>query len=301
MGQHQPPRRCWKDNRLTWALAALALTGLVITTSLGYWQRWAWTEFLWRWLELLIIPLVLALGALWFNNQTRKSEQAIAQDRAREDALQRYLDRISELVLDKNLLGSKRDDAVQATARARTLTVLRSLDGNRKGDVVRFLYEAELIGKSVGESDEISLIETIVDLRTADLSSANLFAARLGGVDLLLTNLSNANLSGTELRDANLGDTDLGGANLSGANLSNATLGGANLSAANLRYANLSDANLSGANLSGADLRDTNLAETRNWINQQLARAFSLVGATMPDRTVMTEEAWEEFKKRYRQ
>jgi hypothetical protein len=53
-------------------LAALVLTALVIITILGYWQRWTWTELLWRWLELLIIPIVLAAGAFWFNNQTRK-------------------------------------------------------------------------------------------------------------------------------------------------------------------------------------------------------------------------------------
>jgi hypothetical protein len=53
-------------------LAALVLTALVIITILGYWQRWTWTELLWRWLELLIIPISLAAGAFWFNNQTRK-------------------------------------------------------------------------------------------------------------------------------------------------------------------------------------------------------------------------------------
>jgi hypothetical protein len=86
---------------------------------------------IWDWLELLIIPVVLGLSAFWFNNQARKSEQAISRDQVREDALRRYLDRISELVLDKNLWKSKQDDAVRATARARTFTVLRSLDGYR--------------------------------------------------------------------------------------------------------------------------------------------------------------------------
>jgi hypothetical protein len=105
----------------------------LITTILGYWQKWAWTELLWRWLELLIIPLVLALGALWFNNQTRKSEQELAQDRVREEALQRYLDRMQELILDKGLRRSEKDSEIRAVSRARTLTVLRSLDGTERG------------------------------------------------------------------------------------------------------------------------------------------------------------------------
>jgi hypothetical protein len=37
------------------------------------------------------------------------------------------------------------------------------------------------------------------------------------------------------------------------------------------------------------------------WTSEQLARALSLVGASLPDGTVMTEEDWEEFKNRYGQ
>ncbi len=156
------------------------------------------------------------------------------------------------MVLDKNLRESKQDDAVRATARARTLTVLRSIDGNRKGQVMRFLHEADLItGKVVREElGKRQVIGAIIDLSGADLS----------GADLMGTDLSHANLFY------------------------------ANLSHANLFYANLSNANLSGANLRDA----------KGWTNEQLAQAESLVGATLPDETKMTEESWEEFKKRYR-
>jgi uncharacterized protein YjbI with pentapeptide repeats len=149
------------------------------------------------------------------------------------------------LILDKGLRRSEKDAEIRSVSRARTLAVLRSLDGARKGLVLRFLHEADLIGKAVGER---RVIEAIIDLLTADLS----------------------------------------GADLSGADLSGAVLSYANLSDANLRDANLRDANLSNANLSGA----------RNWTNQQLAQAGSLVGATLPDRTVTKGgEDWEKFKK----
>jgi uncharacterized protein YjbI with pentapeptide repeats len=67
----------------------------------------------------------------------------------------------------------------------------------------------------------------------------------------------------------------------------------------------LQDVDLMGANLRGANLRNTDLRGARFWTNQQLAQAESLVGATLSDGTdpfhqTMTEEAWEEFKKRYR-
>jgi hypothetical protein len=273
MNQNQQPQRWWKDNRLTWALAALSLASLLIITILGYLQRWAWTELLWRWLELLIIPLVLALGALWFNNQTRKSEQVIAEDRAREDSLQRYLDKMSELLLDKNLGGFDKGTLEQIVVSARTPAVIRSLEGDqrgRKSQVVRFLVESNLIGK--------------ISLSGADLSHADLSHA-----DLSHANLGSATLSGTDLSHANLTDANLSRAFLSRAFLTDANLTDADLTGADLRNAELRSANLSGAFLSRA----------RGWTSQQLTQAESLVGATLPDGTVMTEEAWEEFKKRY--
>jgi hypothetical protein len=259
MNQDQQPRPWWKDN---WPVLALLAAVIVIAAAgiLGYWQ--SWQRPFWDWLELLIIPIVLGAGALWFNTQqTRKAEQErelrelvrdreLAQEQVRGEALQQYLDRMQELILDKGLRRSEKDAEIRSVSRARTLAVLRSLDGARKGLVLRFLHEADLIGKAVGER---RVIEAIIDLLTADLSGA-----------------------------------DLSGADLSGAVLSYANLSDANLRDANLRDANLSNANLSNANLSGA----------RNWTNQQLAQAGSLVGATLPDRTVTKGgEDWEKFKK----
>jgi uncharacterized protein YjbI with pentapeptide repeats len=308
-----------KDNRLAWALAALVLTWLLMTTILGYLLNWEWTGLVgipehsetrlgWDWLELLIIPIVLGAGALWFNQRARKGEQEqrqnelkIANDQRHEDTLQRYLDRMSELVLDKYLRESKRDDAVRAMARARTLTVLRSLDGNRKGQVVRFLHEADLIGKvAIEKSEERHVIEAIIDLGGADLRGAILSVAILSGAILRDANLRDANLrfanlSNANLTEANLSYAILNEANLSGAALIRADLSGAALSGASLRDADLSYANLSGANLRDADLSDALLSR------RQLAQAVSLVGATLPDgRVIETEEAWEEFKKRWR-
>ena len=62
---------------------------------------------------------------------------------------------------------------------------------------------------------------------------------------------------------------------------------------------NLSGADLKGAELGIADLREANLTDAKGWTNEQLAQAESLVGARMPDGQIMTEQAWEEFKKSY--
>lgn len=298
MNQDQQPRPWWKDN---WPVLALLATVIVIVATgiLGYWQ--SWQRPFWDWLDLLIIPLVLALGAFWFNTQTRKSEQELAQrerendleiaaDRARDDALQRYLDRMSELVLDKNLKDSDVGAAVWDMARARTLTVLRSLEGepkgrkNRKGQVVSFLYQSDLIGR-------------VDENRHRTKAFIDLDRAFLHGADLSDTFLHGADLSGSFLVEA-----DLVVADLSAADLSHADLSGANLNSADLSDANLNGAFLNGASLGSADLSGADLTYAEFLTDKQLAQAESLVGATLPDgRVIETEEDWEEFKKRYGQ
>src|SRR5229473_3128848 len=212
-------------------------------------------RFHWDWLQLLVIPFVLAVGSYLFiytasrNGQKamqlrNQTERDIALDNQHETALQDYIDKLSELLLHEKLRESAPEDEVRKIARVRTLTVLPRLDKERKRSVLQFLHESGLIDKD----------KRIIDLRGADLSGANLIAAYLNEADLSRAILSEADLSGAYLDEANLGETDLSGAILSGANLHGAGLGGANLGKANLSGANLSGFNLGGANLGGADL-----------------------------------------------
>ena len=111
---------------------------------------------LWDWLQLLIVPVILvgvtfAWSALQTRSDNKREDRRLAADRAttaeaRQDArLQSYLDDMSDLILKNSLLDSKSGDPVRAVARIDTLTVLHRLNGERKGQVVRFLYEARLI------------------------------------------------------------------------------------------------------------------------------------------------------------
>jgi pentapeptide repeat protein len=142
---------------------------------------------LWDWLQLLIIPAVLAIGGYVFNHTMSRNEQRTTTDNQREAALQSWIDTMSELFLKVHLGELKlEDEGVREIARVHTLTVLRRLDGTRKGSVIQFMYESGLLDKD----------KRIIDLRNADLS----------GVDL----------SGLDLSEINLSDTDLSGANLKG-------------------------------------------------------------------------------------
>jgi uncharacterized protein YjbI with pentapeptide repeats len=199
------------------------------------------------------------------------------------------------------------------------------LRGTKISDAI--LYAADLTGANLSGSDLIRINLSDAQLTCTNLSEGltctNLSGSDLNGTKLMRANLSGANLSSTNLSGTTFDGADLTRTNLSGANLTDANLGpappplvlsdpnrsrrltranlsGANLTDANLTRAKLIGADLTDANLIGADLSNANLFGAKGWTNEQLAQAKSLVGATLPDGTVMTEEAREEFKRRYR-
>src|SRR6266536_3800595 len=102
-----------KLHRVTIGVVAIVLVVVIAFIIIGYW--FDWTGFngynqvtitrtisgtnagtvtrteeyqprkeVWDWLQLLIIPLVLAVGALLFNLATTRTEQKIASDKQRE-------------------------------------------------------------------------------------------------------------------------------------------------------------------------------------------------------------------------
>jgi uncharacterized protein YjbI with pentapeptide repeats len=198
---------------------------------------------LWDWLSVLGVPLSLAILGYWL----QMLQQSRAEALAKEEILQGYFDRLSVLLVDKNLRaiafkGNQATDeerellaSAMDVIRARTLSILRRFenDPERKGSVMRFLIEADIISKLK------------LDLREVDLSSANLIRADLSGANLIRANLSGANLLSAHLSGSNLILADLSGANLMHADFSDADLSGADLTGAN----NLEDDQLKTAKL----------------------------------------------------
>lgn len=170
-----------KQHLVTILVVAIILVVVIGLIIVGY--RFDWTGFngnnksgkaLWDWLQLLFIPTVLTLGAVWitarqnhdlqFAKGQRQAECELAEDKYREDTLQNYIDKMSELFLHEDLLGSDPKKEVREIARVRTLTVLRRLDGVRKGNVLLFLHESGLVVNN----------KRIIDLSGAELVGANL-------------------------------------------------------------------------------------------------------------------------------
>jgi hypothetical protein len=204
-----------------WTIGAIVAVSAVVFVI----NRFFVHHPLWDWIKLLIVPAVIAGGGLWFNRQQRgreletareqrEREQRIANERAQDEALQGYLDGMSQLLTDKEqpLHNAQPGDTLSTVARARTLTVLGRLDSDRKTSVVQFLFESGLIYKEhtlLGGTDLIERRHNIVRLDQANLRETNLSEALLSEADLSGALLSKADLSGADLSDADLSDADL--------------------------------------------------------------------------------------------
>src|SRR5829696_2966589 len=260
-----------------------------------------------NWLPIvgvLLVPIVIALG-IWaitwqleklenqrarqaqkLENQRAEAERELAEQRAQDEALQAYLDQMSQLILDRKLLEIEQGNPVHepgnpvhTLAQARTSTAILRLDAEHNESVTHFLITS---GSSVGSKDSPRLLRGST-LSHAKLSGAHLANADLGDADLSGAYLSNALRDNADLV-ADLSNADLSGASLLGADLRDANLLGADLRDANLIGADLSRADLSEANLNGADLENANLSGADGITNAELEQqTVSLEGADMPN------------------
>lgn len=236
------------------------------------------------------IPILLFFGTQYFSKQNNQQQQKIATQRYQQEALIKYLEQISQLLLNQNL--RKESSEARTIARARTLSTLRELDSFNKGLLIKFLTEAKLISK----------MEKVISLIDADLTESNLEGFNLIGTNLYRTNLHKANLSGANLIQADLKFSNLSGANLIRAVLKFANLEGAKLIEADLSEADLGQADFSGADLSGADLSETNLIganlseanlESTILFKLQKLNPFQIKSACNWTKAIYTEAKWD--------
>ncbi len=195
------------------ATLGLAIYGLFVYDDPDSNTGWVGVanKTLWDWLDLLIVPIVLGVGGVvggyLFTSSENKNAQEIAERRTQDEALQAYIDGMERLLLDEHLRTSPEDSEARVSARSRTLTVLPRLEASRKGRVVQFLYESELINNYTATVEESGLINRktpVVEVVGADLVGADLREANLNEAYLVEANLLEANLSGADLWGAEL-------------------------------------------------------------------------------------------------
>lgn len=139
---------------------------------------------LWDWIELAIVPIVIALLAYWLSGEQKLKEIEIAQLHKREETLQKYFDQITSLLIDQDLLAEDKQSTVATLAKARTITTLDMLDSRQKGHLIRFLSELGLIDST----------EPKIDLRRGNLSHIILEPGNYDTINLGGTNLDNAEI-----------------------------------------------------------------------------------------------------------
>jgi uncharacterized protein YjbI with pentapeptide repeats len=197
------------------------------------------SKTVWDWLQLLIVPAMLAVIAVGYNaaqasrehereDRRIREDRAIARAAAQDAAVLAYFAQGRDLILNQNLVASS---PAAELARTKTLATVHRLDGTRKAEIVRFLFEANLLARKL---QILNLAEA--DLRRLNLAYAHipqdvslhdaiLRGARFDGTRLIGTDFTHADLQGASFRGALLGGVEFKGANLKGAVFDGARIG----------------------------------------------------------------------------
>lgn len=281
-----------------WWWVCIGIVALISAMALkrGNWANWTGfkNKTLWDWLELFIVPASIAMLGYVFQRQQQKrteflskEQREIASDEAKEEVLQAYFDRLSSLLVDKNILaiankkgnkilvpgqgGGSSQPTEKITAeqsallrasidiiRAQTLSILRRFqnDKNRKTSVIRFLLEADIIKEIQLPLYDADLSD--IDLGNWELSNTDLNSADFRGTDLSSTDFRGATLFSSDFRNADLSNTDFSNTDLMDAIFIDTTI-----IQAIFTDANLNGANFHNTNLIGVDFRNSNLSSTK--------------------------------------
>src|SRR5215204_4560724 len=113
-----------------------------------------------------LIGALIALGGVF---TTQLVNTGLEAQRAREAALQKYLEQVGKLLIEH-----PENASLGTVGRAQTLAVLEGLDPDRKRILLQFLYESDLIKADA----------PVITLRGANLRGAYLKGAFLEGADL---------------------------------------------------------------------------------------------------------------------
>jgi uncharacterized protein YjbI with pentapeptide repeats len=291
-------------------VGCILIIALIAVIVLGYLFNWPWvgvndgynkipleqpsSKTIWDWLQLLIIPIMLATGGYIFNATLSRNEQRSSQDDQQEGTLQSYLHGMSDLLLEKQLRTSQPNDEVRNVARAITLAALRKLNSERKLVLIRFLFESNLFNIiKLDDADLSGILLRNITLRDLEMHYAivtNVFFDNFNfeRCDFDDTNFSNSTYTGikvisSSLRGVNFSHTKMTNLDFTGSSLIEADLSYANLSNVIFRNADLSNANFTGARLSNVDLHGATITR------EQLNRAKLLQGVSMDAGRIHTE------------
>jgi len=262
---------------LRWILFLLLfLLILAIVAIVSNWiANFKWSGFqkksFWDWLQLLIVPLMLALGAFYLNSAADFRDSQIAQEQKHQEILTDYFSKMQGLIVETKKIKETsgytklhpKDEAARllpefrSTAKALTLSVLEQLDGERKGKVITYLAESQLItvdNNKPSTQPEIKLdganlagmvLNDVDQVETVDkkplgvaITGADMTESTIKNVRLFVgSQLGQSDFSRANLTDVYFTDADMHGAKFINSQMTNVDLANTNL--ANARFDNV--------------------------------------------------------------
>jgi uncharacterized protein YjbI with pentapeptide repeats len=198
---------------------------------------------LWDWLDLLIIPFAIGLIGWAFSQIEKAKTNKRDEESSQNEVLESFLNTITNLIIDNRLHNDPTQQSL-AIARARINIAVNNLNGHRKGQVLQFLYESDLIDiepklRILGVNLQNAVLDEIVlgksEIKGAYFNFASIQNANLNGAILIGCDFSYANLSKSLVKDVDLSYSNLTGAKLQDMDLTSVNLEGANLTEANLK------------------------------------------------------------------
>jgi uncharacterized protein YjbI with pentapeptide repeats len=214
-------RQWWRNRNLLWAVMVIFAVWILIFVSIIVDDIRGQQEVgFWEWVGVLIIPVVLSAGAALLTNAQTQREVTATHLQAQDEALQQYLDQVTNLLIGRERGGNPTDShLVSRLMQARTLALLLKLDRDRKRQPLKLIAQLELINRN----------DPLLSLKNAGLDEADLHEVTLLNVSLREADLRLADLTGANLEGSDLTWADLRGAELTRAVLANASLAHANL------------------------------------------------------------------------
>lgn len=229
------------DSTRTWfrirtLLLFLVFCAFVFVLFNGYAENWKWVgvsgyqdenemlqqgKTFWDWMELLLIPIFLLLGAASLNSSERKNEQKLADDQRREQIIQNVRKELTDLILREGLKRRVAQNDLYVVARTIILTAIHSLqdDGRRKGILIGFISEMGLIKNKPIDAPEDPIeheakMLPVLGIGNLDLQHIEFKERYLDTVKLPSSNFSFGNLEGSSFRNVDFQDSTFHKANL---------------------------------------------------------------------------------------
>ncbi|CAF1556455.1 unnamed protein product, partial [Didymodactylos carnosus] len=218
-----------------------------------------------------VLTIIYSVNQAGINDNENKKDQNhihILGEQQRDTILSNYVRDISQLYLDLDDDENANSKFQSKVAHTMTSATLRQLDPRRRGYLIRYLRELDLLA---------SINLTGVDLTKIVFPRSD--------VSDIYNNYQSIDLSRSILSNATLKQIDLKNSDFAYAVLNDASFALSNCINVNFTYAQLQWTDFSGADVTNATFSYSNL-HFSNIRYDQLSKARTLRGAILPDGTV---------------